>query len=1215
MNILFDRRRSQPQTATGFLLFRNFSFTHTKCLALTLSFVISLLGTTAVHSKDILQNQILVKGSTDFRAISLHSWKGTPRLGVPDNTGIADAAAGYNMRTVLQKNKELARQLGESLERHNYSLGLLATLDYMRVNADCFASMNKYKAQVERCSGTLIQHNVQLQPWNAYIKNMALALAPAAHGELFCPFTEGKSGCAATSIEQIRAKGPNGRAVTLDEFERRDFFSKLMKGHQSNFDSLWKNSHFPPEAWFVEVIRLSEYDFDKQRYVFSISPPGSFINNQFPLVFTAESVKGSGLKSRMLAVAPKYKATNGFEKGVAPGGRQTFEVSLPMDPATARALGQSNQSRMFYAVTKLRFLPREQANGSSPLAGANKLEFYYAQNKVELYRDSSLTQKVAERPLKASATTERVKNLPKASLQWPKGQRIFDDRAYALLRIKQGDLDDKLLQVLTNSVAQGERRIWMDYAGRLKELQRETPAAVTEAQQEAAANTRHRAEDRAKLSHLSWQGMNNAQKNTLYGYMLGEGDNHNTWPGSFPAVPWGINAATIFEKDHFSIDRTVAHLPATEQDKGVLQQFLREFAKDYAMDKLTLVYDLRDTQYNSQSQVLELRSQSWPFHIRPYITFDDDASQTFTSAASPLVNSAAKALAIYPFSTSSGSLGNHIPNPAVPICQRNKQQNSTDCVTAYSHFLQVNWVNASFALDRTLPIPTLKMDPEQATRLVNSQKRGGPGWRLVVELGNVEMKLSPFVYKSSSQKESRKGEAQTVFASVAKAYILAPNDETVWQASLETLDKPVDAATLEAEQTAAYSWPPSVELFSKSQPNRVIYDFLFAKYYPQLLDEHFLEAMFSSRWSYEKSAEAPIGGRYFNQDARKPTWQDIQHSLPRFKQWLTQLAASMPNKLKVLLPIQYANDTLIEQTQCIKLKLTPDSPLRNNGTAKILADQEVRQCMSREKQAASQFDRCETLRAKLDAAETALDKAEQAGCQQTVESAPQNTIQIDASGSCDFSNVDFSKMQSAMQTCMVDRCGSTPTTMASMATYQACIQAVSTEMQEQMRAALGGGRSKPKKQPQSTVLDNCKPHRYVIRDTKASLTSYRCDTHLAAPTPMDCSVLGKVPRVTHMHVEQLQFRDNRCGGDASFSRKSNSSAQLLPYARPYSDTHLEIQIDLGMLKVPYDPPYPANGPSNAVLELDLEIQSIESNPRKTVMTFQTDIKASSISKR
>jgi len=1192
--------------------FANFPPLHTrKISSFSLFTLISLLLVyPTAQGTDILEHKVLVSGSANFRDISLHTWKGIPRIGVPDNKGLAGPVAyGQELGKAIKKNEVLARQLGESLERHNYSLGLLSVLDYMRVNADCFTNIDKYEARVESCGGTLIRHSAQLGPWEANVRNMAMSLVPEAHGKLFCQHAKGKSGCAATHLDHVSVKNDKGGVLRLDEFQRRDFFSQLMREHQSNFEKLWKSSHFPDEAWLVQVVTLNEYDFDKQRYVFNLLPASSFTSRQYPLVQTGKPSKGGALQSRMFALSPQYKATSDFEKGTALENHRRIKVLLPMDSTKARAVGRLQKRRAFYAVTKIRFLPRGKLGALAQASGPLNLAFHYAENKVQLYQDASLSKKVAEVPITKVVATSTKETTPKADWRWAEGHQIFDNRAYALLRIKQGALPDQNLQQLANSVVQSERNTWMNHERRLEQLNHETPPAQTESQQQSIANKKRLAEDRAKLSHLNWQQMNGDQKEVLYRYMLGIGDTANQWPDAFPAVSWGMNVATIFPKGHFSTDRTLMRLPATEKDKATFEEFLAEIAQSYSTEKLTLVYNLRDISYDNQSQSIKL---SWPFHIRPYIAFDDDRGQKFTSAGVPLVSARAKDRAIYPVSLSSAPLGSYVPNPSINKCRHNEKTQSEDCVTSYGHFLQANWGLASFAFDRQLTMPELKMAPVRATQLINSVKRGGPGWRLVVELENIDMTVSSFEYKARNKHELQKGEGQTIFASVKKAYILAPNDETVWQAASSQLKKPVDGSKLTADQPASFNWASPVKLFDNGQPDRALYDFLFVKYYPDLLDQRFLEAMFSSRWSYEKAQSSPTGGRFFNQEARVPTWQDVQKSLPRFKQWLTKRAARLPDRVKVLMPIRYANNTVSEHTQCIKFKLTPKSPLRNSGTAKILADRKVRECQSSERQSKSRFERCETLRIDLSTAKTALAKTEQAGCKQKIENISEEAVKISATGSCDFSNIDFSKMQAAAMACMAERCGSTPTTMANMATYQKCVQAVSTELQTQLQAALGGGRSKPKQQPRDQIVDNCKPHQRVITNTERGLKSKQCDQHVVAPELMNCSLLGKVAEVTHMHVERLRFDQNSSCGDAAFIRKSNSSAALLPYAQPYSDTQFRLEIGLGKLEVPYDPPYSQVTPSNAILELDLDIQSVTASNQKQVMKLEATVKASKI---
>ena len=109
--------------------------------------------------------KLFVQGPENFRDIRLTTWKGLPRFGLSDRKGFPVNGSGQEQRMALQKNKALADKLSASLAQHNYSFGLLAMLDYMRVHNDCFANLETYKAKTKQCSGTVIGHSQQESFW------------------------------------------------------------------------------------------------------------------------------------------------------------------------------------------------------------------------------------------------------------------------------------------------------------------------------------------------------------------------------------------------------------------------------------------------------------------------------------------------------------------------------------------------------------------------------------------------------------------------------------------------------------------------------------------------------------------------------------------------------------------------------------------------------------------------------------------------------------------------------------------------------------------------------------------------------------------------------------------------------------------------------------------------------------------------------------------
>lgn len=1179
-----------------------------------------LFGSVGISFQALSQeSKVFVDAPAAFRDIKMHTWKGLLRIGELDTLGLeSPSIGGQTWRLEMQKNPELTAQLGNSMEQHNYSLGLLARLDYMRTYKGCFTNLNQYEARVERCENTLIQHSFQQQPWRNYIRHMGLALTPVEHGKLFCPHGDGLPVCGNLAIDRLSIKDENGRTVRMDEFQRRDFFSTLMQTHQAGFDQFWKQSVFPKQAWSVQAVTLSEYDFNKQQYVFDISPRNLMLNRHLvapPVVAGKPNPKGV-ITARSIAPTFTYKALLPFEKesSLESGYRQ--QVVFPMAPGPARTLGQSNQTRIFYAVSKVEFLPRTPPTDSQPVASASSLQFHYPTNKVELYRDSALTQKVAELPINANFTDSTSDNKSNSGLEkalWANGHTILDGRAFALLRLQQGPLLDDILQRTADNIASAERYLWKKHQSRLQELEREYPEPKNAKQQKQFADRKHSAEDRSQISHVSWQTVEANRKSDLFAYMLGDADNKNAWPEKFPNVEWGMNLATIFKRGHFSMDPSLAHIPATEKDKVVVAQFHKEIAASFPHDKFTLVYGLRDARYDNQTEKLSFKN--WPFHERQYIAFDDNIDKKPDSAGWPLIHSSAKSSrVIYPFTASSASFDGHVPNPPVSRCARNDKWQSEDCLIMYGNFLDMNWPAASFALDRELPVPTIKLNNVQGNKLLNNNVRGESGWRLVVEFENVDMKVSPYTYTHRQNREQMQGEAQTVFASVKNAYVISPKDEIVWRASASELKPPPNRATLvPAKEDKPFRWSESVSIPKEGQPDGVIYDFLYAKYYPQNLSSRMLEAMLSSRWQYEKTANNPVGGRFFNTDARTPTSAEVQDLIPKFKEWLLKLAMTMPAKLKVIVPVRYANDTMKESNQCVKLKLTPKSPLRNNSTAQILANNKVRQCENEARQEQNKFNQCNDLRDKLSHAEKSLASAKAEGCEREV-AISGSAAKVDSNGTCDFSNVDFSNMQAQAQACIVERCGENPTSLNELAGFQQCVQAVSSQMQQQLAAAMGGVNiGKANSSAKAKVVNHCRPHEQTIRNAQSSIKSYRCDQYLTQPVTPDCSVLGEVKKASHMHVDRMLFKHNSyCVSDPAYERKSNSSATLLPNFRPYSDTQLGLELFFSEIKLPYDPPGNVSTPVNAVVELDATVVGVNEDSRQSTIKLNVNILGSRV---
>ena len=363
-------------------------------------------------------------------------------------------------------------------------------------------------------------------------------------------------------------------------------------------------------------------------------------------------------------------------------------------------------------------------------------------------------------------------------------------------------------------------------------------------------------------------------------------------------------------------------------------------------------------------------------------------------------------------------------------CYRNKKTQSLNCALTHGNLnLNLSWSNY-FALDRELPVPDMKMDPERGNRLIHNNVRNSPGWRLMVEFDNAEMVISPFSAYDKNKKITEPYEGITVFASVKRARILyAPNNEVVWSATGDQLKAPPVRSKLSAGESKPYQWPKIIDL-ADYRPDGPFNDFFLARFYPDRLDERFLQAMFSSRWQYEKekkSDKEPLGGRFFNPDALEPSWKDVQASLSKFRSWLLDRAQGMPEHFRAEIPVRYINDSVVSNSSCIEFKMAPDSPIRNDSTAKLRAKNKVRECEHQQREYASKYDTCQGLKADLAEAENNLIKAEKAGCTQEKADDEKPEPKKKLSKKCDFSNIPISELQTAIQACLEERCGPAPT--------------------------------------------------------------------------------------------------------------------------------------------------------------------------------------------
>ena len=352
----------------------------------------------------------------------------------------------------------------------------------------------------------------------------------------------------------------------------------------------------------------------------------------------------------------------------------------------------------------------------------------------------------------------------------------------------------------------------------------------------------------------------------------------------------------------------------------------------------------------------------------------------------------------------------------------------------------------------------------------------------------------------------------------------------------------------------------------------LVNDFLLARYYPDQLRQRMLEAMLSSRWSYERSQKKPLGGRFFNPDSL-PKYKDIQGLTKEFHEWLISRAEALPEEMIIEMPLQYGQNTMRVNNNCFKLIMPQNATVRILQAEKDKADRKLRQCEDRNRRLEQHFESCERARDDLEQARQKLARAKEGGC---VQNNHDITGETDSNeGPCDFpSNLNMSNMKTEMMKCLKTACG-TPSSTTDMLSYQKCAQAVS----EQFRNAISRQMGQTPSPQTSQKKDTCQAAEKEIQTIEQLLAQYRCDLMPRKPELFDCASNGVAEQPDYMNVERIELSHmQNCIAEASaYNRRSKSSAELLPNAQPYSDTHFGFVLSVDKLALPYDLLVPSKG--------------------------------------
>jgi hypothetical protein len=359
----------------------------------------------------------------------------------------------------------------------------------------------------------------------------------------------------------------------------------------------------------------------------------------------------------------------------------------------------------------------------------------------------------------------------------------------------------------------------------------------------------------------------------------------------------------------------------------------------------------------------------------------------------------------------------------------------------------------------------------------------------------------------------------------------------------------------------------------------LVNDFLLARYYPDLLSQQMLEAMLSSRWSYERSQEKPLGGRFFKPDTQ-PEYKDIQKLSEKFSNWLKSRSKALPENFILEVPLEYALDTMWIKSPCINVIPSDNAPTRISQDEQERANREIKQCEERNRRFEQHFNSCENTRRELEQAKLKLAQAKAAGCQSNSDDASEDTSGGDVL--CELpNNLSKANMQDEMMKCMTSACG-TPSATTDMLAYQKCVKAVSELFQNQIMRQMGLNPIQQTNRPS----DSCLAIEKEIQPIEQHLASFRCDLISEKPTPFNCASMSKGKQPEFMPVQRIELSHMQvCNNETpAYNRLSNSSAELLPGRHPLAYTNYNFILVPDKLALPYDSPHTKrNGDKHMVI--------------------------------
>ncbi len=371
-----------------------------------------------------------------------------------------------------------------------------------------------------------------------------------------------------------------------------------------------------------------------------------------------------------------------------------------------------------------------------------------------------------------------------------------------------------------------------------------------------------------------------------------------------------------------------------------------------------------------------------------------------------------------------------------------------------------------------------------------------------------------------------------------------------------------------------------------------LHDILLAKFYPKRLDRQMLEAMMSSRWSYEKTLDLPLGGRFFKKGGQAPTYEELGLLSPLFKEWILARARALPETLILDTPLIYDTSGARIGTPCLVFLKQDGSPAGTNPHQARKAKQDIEACEAQNRRALEAFNRCQGLRSDLVKAKQHLAEVRAGGCKKPVPGDPANS----SSGPCTLSvKLTMANFRTEMMNCIHRTCG-TPKPGADIQAYQKCVQDVSTQFKNEMARMMG---QPVRPQPKAEPKDACQAAAGRVAQIEKSLTLNQCSALTTQPPTKDCRRIAGSNRPKAMIVGRINLELMlKCKGKYSvFHHGFRESAALLPGNKPFIRKQFSFMLYPDQLILPHDLPAGAKKDGAGMVRARIHLKITGPDPR------------------